>query len=112
MTNDYLEISGGEAAKIVELAGGIVLDGIDGAKRRKFDKAFNAMDDAQQEEFAKKMLDAQSNQAKLKLITDAILEERKNRLEASSRRMRNVALVVIGSGVLLIGVAALLKARK
>lgn len=124
MTNDFFNADASTVAdtaskgqsvdpfKVIEVFGGVALDALDDAKRRQFEKSFRAMDDAQQEEFKNKMLAAQTMQGKLQLITQAILEQRRAELESSSNKMRNVALIVIGSGVLLIGVAALLKARK
>lgn len=95
--------------QLAEMGAKLGLDALDGAKRRQFDKAFQSMSAAQQQEFYEKTMRANTSIEKMRLITNAILDARESQLEASSSRMRTVALVTIGGGLLLLGTALLIK---
>lgn len=100
------------AIQLAEMGAKLGLDALDGARRRQFDKAFQSMSASQQQEFYEKTMRANTSVEKMRLITNAILDARKSQLEASSATMRNVALITIGGGVLLLGTAYLIKSLR
>lgn len=112
MTTDFYMMSGADAAELAEMTAKLGLDALDDAKRRQFDKAFASMSEQQKQEFQEKVMRANTSTEKMRLITNAILDSRKAQLEASSNTMRNVALITIGGGILLLGTAYLIKSLR
>lgn len=98
--------------QLAEMGAKLGLDTLDDVKRRQFDKAFASMDAEQQKEFYEKTMRANTSIEKMRLITNAILDARQAQLEASSATMRNVALITIGGGVILLGTAYLIKSLR
>jgi hypothetical protein len=96
MMNDknYMNMAGGPIGEIVGAIAGAGVQAIDDSKRRKLETGLAILSAKEQKDLQEKTLKAQTQQAKLQLIEDAI---------AKKRREKYIPYY-IGGALLLIGV--------
>lgn len=76
---DYMYFDPATAGAIIGALGGAGVQAIDDAKRRKLEAGLSVLSAQEQKDLQEKTLRAQTQQAKLQLIEDAIAKKRKEK---------------------------------
>ncbi len=95
------------AAAVVSIGAGIAqtIAGVkDAKKRREFEQSIAMLTLQQQEQLNAKILNAKTQNERLSILTNAVVQLRIGKEEQANKKELTTALVIIGGGIVLIGI--------
>jgi len=99
-------------AEIIQVAGEVGVQVVDGAARRSLDKKIRELSGAQQKELSDKLQAVQSNSERLRIVNDYLLKIRNQGASNKIAMARNIGIIIIGVGIISLAVVLIIYKNK
>lgn len=98
--------------QVIRIAGEAGIQVVDGAARRRLDKKINELSRAQQKELSDKLQTTQSNNDRLRIVNDYILQIKNQGASNKIAMARNIGIIIIGVGIISLAVVLIIYRKK